>query len=165
MATLEEISMSPVVDGFVAGWGESFLEIPLAALLDHCDPTTDNPWGCGHIDPQDVYDEIDLLQFRKPAEYDIELYENYGYNVGRIAYLLSAGWQQTTEDSEPITVDIGLEGYTPGYLIMDGNHRVAAAKLRGDRTILVSISGDLDKAEAVFLRGVHPDEYRFAVED
>lgn len=56
-------------------------------------------------------------------------------------------------------MDIGLAGYAPSYLIVDGNHRVAAAKLRGDRLIRVEIIGAMAKAEAVFLQGVPMDDY------
>lgn len=137
----------------------SILEIPLEALLEYCDPTLDNPWGCGKIDPVDV---IDRIEFGDPIsrmpDYDDQLFRSYEYNVGRIAHFLQAGWADVEVDSEPVTVDIGLLGYTPPYLIVDGNHRVAAAKLRGDSSIAVEIIGDVVKAEAVFLRGVHPDD-------
>jgi len=141
---------------------ESFeaLLIPLAALLEHCDPTLDNPWSCGRIEAKDVLNEVGYSSMRAaPPEFDGDLYDSYEYNIERIAYFLQSDWSSAAADREPVTVDIGLLGYTPPYLIVDGNHRVAAAKIRGDETIAVEIIGDWAKAEAVFLRGVHPDEY------
>lgn len=138
----------------------SILEIPLAALLEYCDPTLDDPWGCGRISKDDV---LDCIEFEQPIseipDYDDELFMSYGYNVARIAHFLQAGWDEPDKDHEPITIDIGLVGYLPNYLIVDGNHRVAAAKLRGDEMIRIEIIGSLEKAEAVFLQGIHPDEY------
>ena len=136
------------------------LVIPLAALLEYADPTLDNPWGCGQIHQQDVLNEVGYSTMEDaPPEFNSRLYLSYEYNIQRIAYFVEQGWDSTEEDREPITIDIGLEGYTPEYLISDGNHRVAAAKIRGDRSIAVEIIGDVAKAEAMFLRGVHPDEY------
>ena len=36
---------------------------------------------------------------------------------------------------------------------------VAAAKIRGDESITIELIGDVAKAVAVFLQGVHPDDY------
>lgn len=138
----------------------SILEIPLEALLEYCDPTLDDPWGCGRISRDDVLDCIDFGKpIAKMPDYDSELFMSYEYNVARIAHFLQSGWDELEADTEPITVDIGLAGYVPNYLIVDGNHRVAAAKLRGDLTIRVEIIGDIGKAEAVFIQGVSMDGY------
>lgn len=59
-----------------------------------------------------------------------------------------------------MTVDIGLIGYAPEEMVPDGNHRLAAAHFRGDRTIRVEIIGDFRKAKAVFWEGVYIDDYR-----
>lgn len=138
----------------------SLITIPLAALLEYCDPTLDDPWGCGKIASEDVLSEVGYSTMRaQPLEYEEELYRSYEYNIQRIAFFVQEGWIDSSEDREPITLDIGIEGYTGPWLIVDGNHRVAAAKVRGDESILVDVIGDMDKAEAVFLRGVHPDDY------
>lgn len=138
----------------------SILEIPLGALLEYCDPTLDDPWGCGRILKDDV---LDCIEFGEPIakmpDYDGRLFRSYEYNVARIAHFFQSGWAKLEADTEPITVDIGLAGYAPSYLIVDGNHRVAAAKLRGDRLIRVEIIGDLAKAEAVFIQSVPMDNY------
>ncbi|KGM36201.1 hypothetical protein P409_00490 [Inquilinus limosus MP06] len=56
------------------------------------------------------------------------------------------GWHQ------PIHVDVGVPslGFTPRWPIEDGNHRLYAAKLRGDTHILVTISGSVDLAAELF---------------
>ena len=138
----------------------NILEIPLEALLEYCDPTLDDPWSCGRISKDDVLDCIEFGEtISKMPDYDSELFDSYEYNVARIAHFLQSGWSELEDDTEPITVDIGLAGYVPNYLIVDGNHRVAAAKLRGDKHIRVEIIGDMAKAEAVFLHNVHLDDY------
>jgi len=140
--------------------GSALLSIPLAALLEYCDPTLDDPWGCGKIDSEDVLLQVGFTQQRaRPVDYDDGLYSSYDYNIERIAYFVEHGWESAGSDREPVTVDIGLAGYTPLHLLVDGNHRVAAAKIRGDESITIELIGDVAKAEAVFLQGVHPDEY------
>lgn len=140
--------------------GSSLLTIPLAALLEYCDPTLDDPWGCGKIDPEDVLFEVGCTRQRaQPIDYDDEIYRSYEYNIERIAYFVEHGWEDSGTDFEPVTVDIGLAGYTPLHLLVDGNHRVAAAKIRGDESITIELIGDVAKAVAVFLQGVHPDDY------
>lgn len=136
-----------------------FLEIPLEALLEHCDPMLDDPWGCGRIDPEAVIFATEGYRQGVPADPMAEIFGSYEYNVSRIAHFLEHGWMAIEDDPEPISIDIGIEGYMPFYLIADGNHRVAAAKLRGDRAIEVEITGDTAKAEAVFLRGADPQSY------
>lgn len=140
--------------------------IPLTTLLEYCDPTLDDPWSCGRISREDVLDVAEFLDRSqpKPAEYDPELYDSYEYNIERIAQFYRYGWESTSKDYSPITVDIGLAGYTPNYIIVDGNHRVAAAKFRGDQWIEVEIVGELPKAVAIFLQGVHPDDYDSGLE-
>jgi hypothetical protein len=64
-------------------------------------------------------------------------------HIGRIRYLLENGW------TDAIDIDVGVPsmGYHgPSWPIIDGNHRLAAAALRGDSHILVDISGQLDHA-------------------
>lgn len=151
---------STTEDELSAGDDSALLSIPLAALLEYCDPTLDDPWGCGRIHSEDVLNEVGYTRQRaKPLDYDDEVYSSYEYNIERIAYFVEHGWESAGSDAEPITVDIGLAGYTPFHLLVDGNHRVAAAKIRGDETITIELIGDVSKAEAVFLQGVHPDDY------
>lgn len=139
---------------------EGIFEISLDRLLELSDPTLDDPWGCGKIITADVFEALEHSeQISTLKAEDRKTYLSYSYNVGRIAYFLKDSWREPEFDYEPITVDIGTAGYTPLYFIADGNHRVAAAKLRGDSTIRIELMGDLAKAEAVFYRGVDPVDY------
>lgn len=64
-----------------------------------------------------------------------------------VRYLAEHGW------SDPIEVDIGVPciGYAgPAWPVLDGNHRVWAAALRGDRFIEADIAGQVDHAARLF---------------
>jgi hypothetical protein len=71
-------------------------------------------------------------------------------HAGRVAYLSLTGW------SDAIVVDVGVPslGHHVGWLIQDGNHRLAAAFFRCDPTILVSASGEVKSILELF--GVAP---------
>lgn len=139
---------------------DEFMTIPMAALLEYWDPTIDDVWGCGAIDEEDVLRQVnDLNNASYSTPLDSENFSSYDFNTARIAYLIHHGWDAADVDVEPITVDIGMSGYTPDELVPDGNHRLAAAKIRGDKTVTVCIIGDIDKAHKVFFEGMYIDEY------
>lgn len=58
-----------------------------------------------------------------------------------------------TPDPHPITVDVGLGGFWPPWLISDGNHRVAAATAVNWPWLVVSACGDWDRAVGLFVEG------------
>jgi len=60
----------------------------------------------------------------------------------RVAYLAHAGWD------DGICVDVGVPDM--GCHIIDGNHRLAAAFIRGDQDILVEPCGSLDYFTELF---------------
>lgn len=62
-------------------------------------------------------------------------------HMERIAYLVVHGWE------DPIEVDFGIPtlGYVPGWLVTDGNHRFAAAIVRGDASIKASCGGQVSE--------------------
>jgi len=137
---------------------EGIITIPLGALLEYWDPILDNVWGCGPITEDEVRNYTGPVR-SSSAEYISPDFSDKEFNVGRIAYLLEHGWDAADVDLHPVTVDVGMSGYTSDELVVDGNHRVAAAKFRGDETITVSIIGDIDKAIAVFQDGMYIDDY------
>lgn len=53
-----------------------------------------------------------------------------------------------------ITVDVGLGGFLPPWLIADGNHRVAAATVTNWPWLVLEVAGDWDRAMALFVEGV-----------
>ena len=61
----------------------------------------------------------------------------------RIAWLVKHGWIDT------ITLDVGVPalGCHVDWIVLDGNHRLAAAIYRGDETIGCAIGGDLRYAD------------------
>ena len=65
---------------------------------------------------------------------------NRKYHAGRIAGLLKTGW------NDDIQLDVGIPslGYIPEWLVIDGNHRLAAAFFRGDKVINCNFSGSIN---------------------
>ncbi len=61
----------------------------------------------------------------------------------RIAWLVKHGWGDT------IQLDVGAPdlGCHVAWIVIDGNHRLAAAIYRGDKTIGCTIGGDLHYAD------------------
>lgn len=67
-------------------------------------------------------------------------------HAGRIAYYVQFGW------TTPIQIDVGVPcaGYTPIWLVTDGNHRLAAAIFMHKRYIEAEVSGQVDYAKKPF---------------
>lgn len=128
--------------------------IPLAPLLELWHPLFDNIWGCGPV----THEMVRSVTGRQSTP-SVLMGESALYHAERIAYLVDAGWRDSFEDSEPITVDVGMAGYTPAVIVIDGNHRLAAAVLRGETELIVEIAGSWDKALAFFYHGVHLDDW------
>ena len=61
---------------------------------------------------------------------------------------------------DPIAVDVGIPsmGCWPSHLVQDGNHRLAAAWIRGDKTIKATICGSVDHAQELGLWAPSPAE-------
>jgi len=59
------------------------------------------------------------------------------WHIERVAWLVVNGWE------DPIEIDVGVAflGCCPDWVVCDGNHRLAAAIYRGDKTILASCGG------------------------
>ena len=64
--------------------------------------------------------------------------------AGRVAYLV------VHKAEDPIEIDVGQADSFAEWFITDGNHRFAAALLRGDQEILCSISGCPEYIEHFF---------------
>jgi hypothetical protein len=130
---------------------EYLLTVSVDVLLDYWDPFEMNVWGCS-VTPEDVKNCEDISVGALPAALTEENPDTAEYNAARIAWLVVNGWDDV-DATHPITFDVGLPGYTPEVLLVDGNHRFAAALIRGDTTITLSIIGGIDKADAVFFGG------------
>jgi len=101
----------------------------------HWDPVADDVWGVGitwdmvHACLSDVSLRIDTPVGANSDDPMI--------HAGRIAWLAMNSWPDPVQ----------LEFTHQGFRVEDGNHRLAAAILRGDMFIEVSIGGYLDIAE------------------
>lgn len=65
------------------------------------------------------------------------------FHITRIAWFVVHGW------NDPIHVDVGVPslGFYPKWPLEDGNHRFAAAIIRGDRIILANMSGAVSEIQ------------------
>jgi hypothetical protein len=124
---------------------------PVGPLVEYVDPFGTPPWGCAPFTVDDVRDAIEagrLAPTPVPREAPV------GDHVARIAWLAVHGWDACCD---PPTVDTGVPGFTdPTWPLLDGNHRLAAAAVRGDLTILVALQGDEERAR---------DDFGMALED
>ena len=114
--------------------------VPLQRVLDICDPRKNWPWDC-RPPSADVLHHLlcHAEEVARPVEGDATTEQH----IGRIRYLAKHGW------CDPIEIDMGAPclGYPgPEWPVMDGNHRLWAATLRGDFFIEADIAGQVDHA-------------------
>lgn len=133
------------------------IEVPINNLLGIINPFEDVIWGSdnsvGIVSIDDVLACPDIEVGTLPAsqtEHDIH---SRTYNVARIAYLAQSGFTDARFDDHPMTVDVGLFGDTPACVLLDGNHRLAAAVIRREARVQVCVIGDIDKAQRVLIDG------------
>jgi len=119
----------------------------MARLIE---PFTDwVPWDC------DTFTIADVLAVplgdECPIPYEDEVkdmvYGQTSYHVSRIAYLLRHPFVMDDDDYPTFSPSNYNNGSHP---LLDGNHRYAAAVIRGDDFFIVDIDGDLDEAEDMF---------------
>lgn len=113
------------------------VDLPVARLSRHCDPFRDQAWGVAvtRADVRRALRERRLVPV--PGTDD---------HAGRIAYLVE------NEAADPIEVDVGvpeMHCYV-GWLVQDGNHRLAAAMIAGREKISASVGGSLGYAKRLF---------------
>ena len=93
----------------------------------------------------------DVVELAEPQAMPVEQWATSSFgeeaeaqaHLGRIRHLMSDGW------SDAIEIDVGIPALNyagPAWPVTDGNHRLAAAALRGDALILVQVTGQLDHA-------------------
>ncbi len=123
--------------------------IPSSRVLRLCNPLQKSPWDAEQVTQKLVKTAL-ANRWWSPAP--------VGHNATaelhatRIAFLVEHGW------SDHIDIDVGVPSmrcyvYWP---VLDGNHRLAAASIRGDREILAMVGGCLDHAKKLF--GVECEE-------
>lgn len=72
---------------------------------------------------------------------------NRMWHIRRVAWFVENGKNMELE------LDVGVPclGYEADWMVTDGNHRFAAAIIRGDETIEADLAGDLDYAACLGL--------------
>ncbi len=102
-------------------------------------PFSDNPWCLDRpITQSDIKVAIRTNNLLPPMSNDIVPYSTAPLDhITRIAWFVVHGW------NDPINIDVGVPslGCYPIWPLMDGNHRFAAAIIRGDNVILANMSG------------------------
>ena len=113
------------------------IALPVRRIVRQCHPLRARPWGIV-VRARDVWAAYRAGRLvAEPGTDD---------HAGRIA------WLMTQPVLAPIEVEVGvpaLHCYVD-WIVTDGNHRVAAAVLRRDRTIAAHVGGDLDYARELF---------------
>ena len=117
--------------------------VPTAKVLALCDPFRHSPWEVERVTKSMVREALRRRCFSPaPVAHDATSQSH----ASRIAFLAAYGW----DDS--IDIDIGIPSMSchVGWPVLDGNHRLGAASIRGDEQILATIGGDLDYAFEIF---------------
>jgi len=114
--------------------------VSVKRLRELCDPFDTPPWeGAASLTVDGVHqamqDGFVLAQAysngNRVSTWTVE------EHIARIAYLAKHGWE------DPIEVDVGIPhmGCYIDWPVTDGNHRLAAAIVRGDKHILACVAG------------------------
>ncbi len=113
--------------------------VKIPRILEHCNPMNQAPWP--GVDIITIEDVLTRVFSPLPLNSDPFTGQTWGkdQHIARIAYFVDRGW------STPIQIDVGCPSF-PGFrykwLVDDGNHRLCAAIVRGDRYIDADISGE-----------------------
>lgn len=126
------------------------MEDSMAQLLDvlkfreRCDPIRDNCWGLDcPITQNDVITAVLASRLIPPGSDR----DSRSDHVARIAWFVIHGW------NDPIHIDVGVPslGCYPSWPLEDGNHRFAAAVIRGDLAALANMSGAVGEIQDFLL--------------
>jgi hypothetical protein len=126
--------------------------VPMSVLSDLVEPFYEwVPWDC------DVFSVADVLAVPVGEECDVPYDDATGvrdmvvgqtsYHVARVAHLVRYPSVLDDDDYPIFSVSNVERGLHP---ILDGNHRYAAALVRGDEFFVLDVDGDIDEAEALF---------------
>jgi len=119
------------------------VQVSVQKIKDIWSPYRMKLWCRTTVHMTDVRREIKLGRFIKKP-WSMRRGWTSEQHAQRIAWLVVNGW------ADPIEVDVGIPGIMGGFmlpdLITDGNHRLAAAIYRRDKTILANVSGSASYA-------------------
>ena len=103
-----------------------------------------DPW-CAGVTEEGVELALATGNLRSAPILTVSVFKTEPASVheARIAWFVEQGWRDT------IQLDVGAPdlGCHVGWIVEDGNHRLAAAIYRGDKTIDCTIGGDLCYAD------------------
>ena len=109
----------------------------VAALAN---PVREWRWNCTRLGEVAFRRAVALA---KPISEHVGAQGSQARHVGRVAHLIQTGWTDAIELEFPVP---GWRYDHASWLITDGNHRMAAALIRGDAQVLVSVFGHLKSA-------------------
>lgn len=123
------------------------VQLPLARLLKVCDPFT-NCWTDEPFTVTDVKRAIREKRLKAESFSTCKRSQDWTTreHIERIAYLAVHGWERA------IDIDVGVPALQchVNWPVQDGNHRVAAAVVRQDASILACVGGSVDYAYELF---------------
>lgn len=121
--------------------------VPVANIIALSNPMEDDVWGCGIIEEEDVLACEDNRMGRYSSGRTPDDPASIEYNIARISWLMENYDWNNVEDEEPIQIELMEDCHW--HVIVDGNHRVAAALILGLEHITVEISGEVDYCENI----------------
>ena len=136
------------------------VSVPVGVLAGFCNPFEAVCWH-GDLDRPITMDEVAeavvAVALCAPAEEEHlpATQTARATHVARIAWFVVHGW------NDPVSIDVGVPalGHHTGWMVDDGNHRLAAALFRGDTSISAEISGQLSYAvELGLMPGTEPSQ-------
>jgi hypothetical protein len=120
---------------------DTLVSVQVSRLAEHIDPFDYPPWDCDPFSQDDVLRATAVEDVRpNPVLLDAPVSEH----IARIAWLVIHGWNPM---EDPIEIDVGCPEIASwdSLSVLDGNHRICAAMVRKDETILCSVGGSVDE--------------------
>jgi len=118
-------------------------------LQTACDPFVDCVWH--GLDTPVTREEVQgALRARDLSHPISEVYQGPLSNWTRRDHIRRIAWfVENLSDDHPIELDVGVPSMNchVDWIVQDGNHRLAAAIFRGDRTIPGTFSGSLEEVK------------------
>lgn len=114
--------------------------VPIVAIKRVCNPFRATPWT-RRVTRAMVAARLEAnALYMQPLDGNPDVTPEL--HAGRIAYFVKHGWK------DAIHIDVGVPslGCHVWWPVQDGNHRLAAAIYRGDKTILANVDGSVDYA-------------------
>lgn len=120
------------------------VRLPTRRVLALCHPLKNSPWETSERVTRKLVQTALRTGVLKgePVQAQASAVEH----AARIAYLIANSW----DDAIEIDVGVPSMGCHIAWPVTDGNHRLAAAAYRGDKTILADVGGCLDYAMDLF---------------